>query len=640
MPRTGTATGRGRSGQGRAVALEDLLSEELADLLAAEDVDGFNGRRTERSRPELFAADLANKALVGVDLSNANLEKADLTEADLTDGNLTRAIVAGADATGAIFRNVMGLRAKFREAWMDQSVLEEAEFSQSDFTGAVLDGSNGTGVRLAQARLKHVQAKGVTWPDADLAEAKLFKADFSGSDLSRSDFTETSAAEAVFEGARLDGIVGPGAKLPEANLQGASLVAARLVDANLSGALLQGANLSAADLTRVNLAGADLTGADLSNAVLSEACLDGAKLEGATLRGADLSGLDVRALGLDDATIATLSGHGIPYDADAPRNLKGCSAARLGDRVGVVWLNADSVDEEGQPVHSLRWGSLQAGAFQHGVVSVPADTVVDAQVVRHAERLHLVMIRRRPDGMVLEDHELTGEGPRGARVVPLGYEPQVRPVFQARDGRLHLFGLARRGPTVVVHRFDAEEGWTVLHSDRSPTAVGFLGGVPVLQGKGGVLTPVSPRGLGDPRRAPDTFPGVAAVACPDEGDLLVVWAIPGRPPEVPGGLRFARIERRGTPEVQVVSLADHVKHLVSAPTGDGMVMAWLEGLADGIHGTTAWVCTLPSGVPTPVAPDVDDAIRVRVAGDLVTVVRADGTAWFGDLTGRALGAST
>jgi uncharacterized protein YjbI with pentapeptide repeats len=610
------------------------LSEELADLLAAEDVDGFNARRSERSRPDLFAADLAGKRLPMVDLSNANLEKADLTEADLTDANLAKVIASGIDGTGMIMRCAMGLRARFREAWIDNSVIEEADFAQGDFAGAVLDGSQGTGVRFAQARLKNAQCKNVVWPDADLSEAKLYKCDFTGADLRRADFTEASAAEVVLTNAQLDGAVATAAKLMEAELSGASLVAARLNDANLAGAKLVGANLSAADLSRVNLAGADLTGADLSDAVLSEACLDDAILEGANLTGADLSGLDARSLGLDDATIASLSGHGIPYDADAPRNLKGCSVARAGDVVGVVWLNADSEEAK-----SLRWGVVQGGSWSHGVVSVPADTVLDAQVVSHDGALRLVMLRKRPDGMVLEDMPFSATGPRGSKVVPLGYEPMVRPVFSSTSTGLYLFGLARRGPTVAVHRHDAEEGWVVVNSDRSATAMGFLGGRPVLQGKGNVLTPVGPRGLGDPRRSPDGFPGTTAIAAVDDGDLLCVWGVKGRPPEIPGGLRFARIERRGTPDVEVVSLADHVQYLTSAQCGDGTVMAWLEGLADGIHGTYAWVCRLPDGAPRPVGGDIDDAIRVRVADGVVAVVRADGTAWFGDLDGKPLGVS-
>ncbi len=610
------------------------MSEELADLLAAEDVDAFNARRSERSRPDLFAADLAGKRLVNVDLSNANLEKADLTEADLSDANLAKVLASGIDGTGAILRGAMGLRARFKEAWLDQSVLEEADFAQGDFAGAVLDGSKGAGVRFAQARLKNAQCKGVVWPDADLSEAKLFKADFTGADLRRADFTEASGAELILVDAILDGAVGTAAKMPEANLERASLAAARFTGANFAGARLVGANLAAADLSRVNLTGADLTGADLSDAVLSEACLDDAILEGANLRGADLSGLDARSLGLDEATIASLSGHGIPYDADAARNLKGCSVARAGGVVATVWLNADSEESK-----SLRWGVVKGGEFQHGVVNVPADTVLDAQVVCHEGAMRLVMLRKRPDGMVLEDAAFTVDGPGASKVVPLGYEPMVRPVFTSEGGRLYLFGLARRGPTVAVHRHDPEEGWAVVNSERSATAMGFLAGRPVLQGKGGVLTPVGPSGLGSPRRAPDGFPGVAAMAAVDGDELICVWALQGRPPEIPGGLRFARIERRGTPEVEVVSLADEVRHVVSAQSSEGTVMAWLEGLADGIHGTTAWVCQLPHGAPRPVGDDIDDAIRVRVADGVVAVVRADGTAWFGDLEGKRLGVS-
>ena len=86
------------------------MSQELADLLAAQDVDGFNTRRGERSRPELFAADLAEKVLPGVDLSNANLEKADLTGADLSEANLVKAQAAGIDGSGMKLTGAIALR--------------------------------------------------------------------------------------------------------------------------------------------------------------------------------------------------------------------------------------------------------------------------------------------------------------------------------------------------------------------------------------------------------------------------------------------------------------------------------------------------------------------------------------------------
>mgnify|MGYP003884925731 CR=1 FL=1 len=609
------------------------MSQELADLLAAEDVSGFNSRRSERSRPDLFAADLAGKKLLAVDLSNANLEKADLTESDLSDANLMKAQASGIDGTGAILDGAMGLRVRFKEAWLDESSLADADFAQGDFAGAVLDKSKGAGVRLAQARLKNVQAKGVSWPDAELVEAKLYKADFTGSDLSRADLTEASGAEMVLVDAILDSAIGTAAKLPEANLENARMVAARFSGANFAGARLVGACLSAADLSRANLSGADLTNADLSGALLSEACLDDAILEGATLDGADLSGVDPRSLGLSDETIAKLSAWGIPYDAEAPRDLRGCSVARAGDLVATVWLNKDSEEAK-----SLRWGTITGGSFSHGVVSVPADTVLDAQMVAHGGQLQLVMLRQRPDGNVLETAPVTASGPGRSQVQPLGYDPQVRPVFRTVDGALYMWGLARRGPTVAVHRHTAE-GWEIVHSKQSTTAKGFLGGLPILSGKGSVLTPVGPRGLGDPKRAPDGFPGVGAIAAEHEGDLVCVWALEGREPEIPGGLRFARIQRRGTPETEVVSLAPQIRHLTSAPCGDHTVMAWLEGPADGIGGTVGWVCELPDGAPRPVGGDIDDAIRIKVSDGVVAIVQADGSAWFGDFEGKTLGAS-
>jgi len=603
------------------------VSQELADLLAVEDVEAFNARRNERSRPDLFAADLAGKKLPGVDLSNANMEKADLTGSDLSDANLMKALAMGVDGTGARLVGAIGMRVRFKEAYLDDSDLSEADFTQGDFADAVLDGSKGSGVRFAQGRLRGVSAKKVEWPDCELHEAKLHKADFTEADLRRADFTEASGAEIILVGANLDGMIGNGAKFPEGNFEGASLLGARLSGANLSGARLVGANLAAADLSRANLSGADLSGADLSGATLAEASLAGAILEGANLSDADFSGIDAHSIGLDEATIAGLSAHGVPFDADAALVFDKASFGSVGGRVGMVWINPD-----GEEAKSVRWGSWANGAFTHGAVPVPADTVLDAQLAVLGDELLLVLHRVRPDGIVLEVCTFTDAGPGPARSLPLGYEPMVHPVLRALDGTLYMWGIARRGPTIVVHRLE-EDGLVIVNSEKSATAKGFLGGMPVLAGKGGVLTPVGPNGLGAPRRAPEGFPGQHAIAAEDDGDLLCVWAL-ARRGDTPGGLRFARIERRGTPEVEVVSLVSGITAVSASFDGDIPVMAWLEAGDDGMDPVTPWICRLPQGAPMPMAKARPDTSRIVVGHGAIGVVHGDGSADIFTLTGE------
>ena len=110
--------------------------DEWLELLEKEAVETFNGRRTERTRIELFAADLSEKKLAGVDLSNANLEKSDLTGTDLTDANLMKANLAGIDGSGAILRDALALRCRFKDAWMDDTELSYGDFTESDFADA------------------------------------------------------------------------------------------------------------------------------------------------------------------------------------------------------------------------------------------------------------------------------------------------------------------------------------------------------------------------------------------------------------------------------------------------------------------------------------------------------------------------
>jgi uncharacterized protein YjbI with pentapeptide repeats len=605
------------------------LSQELVDLLAAEDVEGFNARRGERSRPELFAADLAGKKLHGVDFSNANLEKADLTGTDLGEANLMKAQAAGIDGTGARLVGAIALRVRLKDAYLDESDLSEGDFSQADLADANLDRSVAVGARFAGARLRGVSAKDARWEDAEMAEAKLHKADFSGSDLRRVDLTDASGAEMLLVNARLEGAVGTGAKLPEANLEGCNLDTARFVGASFAKARLVNASLVAADLSRANLSGADLTGADLTGANLSDACLDGANFADCTLDGADLSGVDARVLGLSDAQLASLSAHGVPFDANAPLVVRAASLAKVGERVGMTWLNPDSDETK-----TLRWGVSAAGRFVHGVVPVPGDTVLDAQVVAHDGRLRLIVHRTRPDGIVLEDAVLGDDGPIGRTVVPLGYDPLVHPVFRSSADGLWMWGLARRGPTLTVHRL-SEDGWVLVHSENAPTARGFLAGMPILLGKGDVLTPIGPTGSGGPRRAPEGFPGTHAVAGMDGEDLVCVWSL-ARRGDVPGGVRHARIQKRGHPEEEMMSLSGGVTALAACHEGDEIVIAWLEAGEHGVSATVPWLCRLPNGVPFPVTDEVPDATGLRLAPGVLSLTRARGGVWLADTHGAAL----
>jgi len=568
--------------------------EALAALLAAEDVESFNDRRTDRSRPELFAIDLAQKKLGGVDLSNANLEKADLTGADLSEATLMRANLAGIDGAGMKLVGALALRARFKDAWMEGADLSGADLTNADFADANLERSVAAGVKLAQARLRGLKGAGARWPDADLSEAKCQQADFTGADLTGADLTEAVFAEADLTDAILERAAGPGAKLPGAKLIRARLGGARLAGGNLTAANLTEANLAAADLSRANLAGANLTGASLRGAVLADANLEGAILAGADLREADLTGLDPAALGLDAKTVAELAASGVDVDVAAAVVISNPSAARAERAVAVVWDNADTPEKR-----SVRFAIHAAGAWSHAVVPISAEGLVDRQVVTGAGGTTIVATRSRPEGAALVAWPLAADGTLGrGRTVALGYEPQVAPVVAAEGERLLYFGLARRGPTLVVHDLTAATDADLarpLRSDKVATAVAFLDRVPVLACKGGVVVRATARGPAPPRRTPDGFPGTRGRIVPLGDDLLAVWALERVGP-IPGGLRTAVIGPRHAPREEILSTRAGVIALAVVGGPETATVWWAERGEDG-GGATVWRASVPEGAP-------------------------------------------
>lgn len=584
----------------------------LLELLEAGDVEGFNNQRGERSRPDLFAADLPGKALVAVDLSNANVDKADLTGSDLSEANLFRASFTGIDGSGLVLRAAIAIKARFKEAWLDGSDLTGADLSRADLSEANVSGSRGEGLRLVGARLREVTARDVRWEGVDLSEASLHKANLTGADLRRADLTEASGAEAVLDGARLDFATATGLKLPSASLKGTSLVGARLLGANLAGADLTGADLSNVDLTRANLTGATLTGATMRGAVLVDACLDGVDLDGLDLDGVDFSGVDPGSLELSADQRGAVAAIGVQADPDAPLRFEGIEAARNEDRVAVVWDNADSED-----VETVRFAVLGGERPVVGVLPVPAESVLARAVAPLGDGFAVVLIRERTGGVVSVVLELSRDGELGrSRTTPLGYEPSVRPVVRGSGDSLVMWGLARRGPTLVVHRLD-DEGLAPARSEQQSTAQHFLGRhLPVIACKGGVIMPATEAGAGKPLRAPEGFPGELGLAVPvqieGEPQVLAVW-LERRVGDKPGGLRTSWLVSRGSPEVEVLSRVSGVVGLDAVVDGESVLVAWVEAGEGGLGASTVYRVRLPGGEPEVVASELVDVQELAFA---------------------------
>jgi uncharacterized protein YjbI with pentapeptide repeats len=627
-----------------------VADEDWLALLQSGDVDTFNGRRTERTRIEIFAEDLSGLKLVGVDLSAATLEKSDFTGTDLTDANLVKANLSGIDGSEIVLRDAMAMRSRFQDAWMDRADLTEADFTEADLADANLERSTATGARFVKARLRGVKAAGANWAGCDLTGAKLHGAALTGIDLRNAELAEATFGEVDLTNARLDAARGAGAKFGQAKLGGARLVGAVLPNANFVQADLTGADLSAADLSRANFTGANLTNAVLRGAVLADANLDGAVLTGADLAEADLSGLDPASLGLGEAAIARLSGFGVAFDADAELVFQDVSVARVGDVVAVVWPNPEGEppppppevegEEPAPPEEPRTWRFAvfgPKGSKVVGVLPVPGNTVLDGQVVAFAGAFRVVLTRSRPEGPVLVVAPLGLDGVLGgAKSAPLGYEPAVRPVVRVMGERLRMVGLARQGPTVVVHDLTAEPA--PVRSDRLPTARGFLEH-PVLACKGEVVVPIGRLGPEAPRRTPAGFPGTVAAALPLGDDLLAVWAV-DKQGRTPGGVRWSRIGKRHAPTEEVLDTRTRVIALAVPPVAgpldaEAQVHAfWL--VADEKAGRISLLrAMLPDGEPESLATS-DDAMELAGGVDCLAVVGGAGGLAVLALDGRVL----
>ena len=597
---------------------------DLMELLEKGDVETFNAKRPETGKLDLFAADLAEVSLVGVDLSRANVDKSDFTGADLSDSTLLGASLSGIDGSGMKLCNALAIKARAKEAWLDESDISEADFTRGNFTEAVLEKSVGTGVVFAGARLVEVNAKGASWTDADFVEASMHKIDFTGADLRRADFSEAKANESNLTEAKLDGAVGPHARFASAIMVGASFVGARFPGANLQGADLTNADLSMADLSGANLTDAKLEGAILKGAVLADAVLDGVTLTGIDLTGADLSGVDPTPLGLTTEQLGQVGAIGVEVPDDVPIQMKGALAARSGKAHLVLWENIDGKDDEGEAITSLRYAVFGPKASGAKVLPVPADKVLARSIGTDGDGFRVAVLRERPGGVGLVCYRIEADGSISDAVSnALGYDPMVWPVLGEDKGPV-LWGIARRGPTLVVHR-PGEEGFTPVYSERVATARGFLGRHhPVVSCKGGVIQVAHSRGAGQPKRTPDGFPGRLGTACPVEGRSLCAWVLE-RVGDTPGGIRYAWLERRGNPETEVLTTNDMVSSLDVLGQGETAWLAWVE---ISLEGGQLWRCQLPDGAPEKLAEDVDASrccFTSTAEGDpAIVVTTADG----------------
>ncbi len=590
---------------------------ELLDLLQAGDVDGFNAARGD-TRLELFAEELAELSLSGAQLSHVVLDKSDLTSTDLTEAHLVGTSMNDIDGTGLVLDGVIALGARLRDAWMEEADLTGADLSRADLSGAVLHRTKGEGVRLLHAKLHGAEADGATWPLADFTEARLKGAALKGCDLSRSRWVEAQAGDCDLSGSDLTGADAATVSMPGATLVGTLFRAARMPGAQLPNATLTQADLRDADLTGANLSGADLSGANLRGAILIDATLDGATLTGADLEGADLTGVDVTALGLDEAQVASLARHGAVFDVEAALTYDDVAVAQAGGVFVAAWRNEE---DDGS---TMRWARVAKGeAIEGGVLAVRGERVLHHAVAPVGDEVQIHVLTERPDGATMLVWRVGATGPaRGPVATTLGYDPAVRPLLQVADGTVRVIGLARRGPTLVVHEGTSVDGpMAALGGRPMNTARGFVGRThPVLLGKGGVVQQLDGTTPRKPVGVPEGFPGPVCDAVPiDSGrqdrvpasarasEILVVWAAPAKLRD-PGGVRAQRLGIDEEPER--VGLVPDVLDLEVTPVGDGAWVAWIE--QDGPEERAVCAASIPGGQVQDVASGTEPWTTVKL----------------------------
>jgi uncharacterized protein YjbI with pentapeptide repeats len=585
----------------------------LQELLRAGKIEEFNEARSERNGPDLFAAELDGLTLTGADLSSASLDKSDMTGTDLSDVNLARASLNGIDGEDIVLEGVFAVKARLREAWMERAKFANADFSRADLSGAVLNHSQGEGANFTSARLKGAQGQSAQWGRADFTEANLKQGDYTKASFRDATLTAARCANADFSGACLDGVSASEANFQGAAMKGASLVGANLSSANLSGVDLTGADLRHANLEKANLTDADLTGANLMGADLVNAALDGAVLEGANLEGADMTGIDPHTIGLSSDQTSALAGVGWVYDEKAPLRFSDVAVGQREGQVVGLWVNLDGGESA-----SVRWVLMGPSKPLHGVLPVAPETVVARAVVPVEDRFDLFLIQERSAGYAVVRYPLSVEGQLGAaQISPLGYEPAVIPVIRAGKGGAWMWGLARRGPTLVLHR-DGPEGFVPALSKPMSTARGFLGRMyPLMACKGGVLLSIKGGQVGAPLRSPSGYPPRMRATVPWNDQVLAAW-YQEKKGRTPGGLYYVWMGQRGAPDPEFLTAAASVVSMDGYAMEDGVWLAWIQGDQNDFGPTKVCVCRLPGGEISELDLEGIDAEELRfIAGPSV-----------------------
>ena len=557
-------------------------TDELVALLQKGDIDGFNEKRRNRGRIEMFAVDLSGLTLTGADLSGIVMEKADLSGADLTDTILARTDLSGADLSETRLTGAMGIQLRLRDAWIEDTIFDEADLSQADFGDAELHRCSFKEAVLTKARFKRANLVGCDFTDVEASEAKFSGATTEDCRFVRGQFRETSFKGTVLKGADLSGSEFPQAKLREADLSGAKLGAASFSSADLTQVVLTGADLTDADFRRADLTGVDFTGIDLEEAILTEAEI--------AAEHQMLAWLHVPDLG--------------------PALLQDAHWACNGTHIAAVWMDTDE-DARGW----VRVGASPVagpGIHHAPVLPVPAELVLATGITATTTGFSVFCIVERPGGAATWLFPVDHDGKLGAaQRIGLPYRPMVRPLLHASpDGGVDIFGLGGQPPVLSVLRASPGADLVSLHTAAARTARGFSSDHhPVLLTKGGTLELVVPGRPSRPVSAPGDFPGRSCAAIPvdpsrADAGLVMVWV-----PTSGRGLSVCVVVPGRQPDVQTVDRKIPVGRVDGAISGPGAWSVFTRPDLDNPRALAAWAMRLPDGKPMLIASDEERSAR-------------------------------
>ena len=562
---------------------------KMIELLEQGRVEEFNQKRPVRGKLDLFAADLPNAKLAGADLSNANLEKADLSGADLSGANLARANFDGADLTGAKLCRAIGIRSKWREAYLGEADLSDMDLTQADLNAAELNDANLSGVTLAGAKMKNAVLDGVNFSEAMLTECRLSGSTFLKAELAGVDLTQANLSRADLTDAHLMGADLTGVNLESAVLVRADLSAARLHTANLTGADLTESILEQTDFTRADLSGITTEGTDFSEAILTDAQFDG------TLAGAVTEDIPPpKMLLIEDPVVAVTSRH-----------------------VALLWENSEPGGGRLRVLVSSLSGKPKSPP---AALRVPIDLMLSRLLTPFEDGFLAAVLLERPAGVMLSLAKVALDGTlSGQRTIKLGYTPMVRPIMRVENDELLLYGISREGPGVLVQKL-TDEGLVPHNGEQMSTVRGFVGNQdPIVLSKGGVVMQFNQHGMGAPMRAPAGYPGRISSACNMGKGLSLAWSLKGAP-----GLHISLLSPDASAEQRKLEPKKFIGNVTTGVSGNNAWAAWsVEELSPQIP-ASAWAAKLPDGKPFPILEgdeyDVDDLNFVQTSTGLMLAI--------------------